>query len=168
MKKYYLKELIKLASYKNKQYKLALEESFLKIDDLMQTTAGKKELAKMSLNPKEENSAGSTATTVLITPNEIYCANIGDSRTVVCRNGTAFDLSQDHKGDMPEERKRIINAGGTVESGRVNGVIAMSRAFGDFEYKNNSKLGPKDQMVTAFPEVRVIPHSNDIQFIPPV
>jgi len=36
----------------------------------------------------------------------------------------------------------------------VNGIIAISRAIGDWEYKNQS-LKPEDNMVTAFPEVVV-------------
>ena len=66
---------------------------------------------------------------------EIYCANAGDSRTVMCEKGNAVDLSKDHKPELPEERSRIIKAGGEVVDGRVNGMLALSRAFGDFDYK---------------------------------
>ena len=50
VKKYYCKELIKLPSYKSKQYKIALEESFQKMDEMMKTDAGKKELIQLSSN----------------------------------------------------------------------------------------------------------------------
>jgi len=50
VKKYYCKELVKLASYKSKQYKIALEESFQKMDELMKTESGKKELNQLSSN----------------------------------------------------------------------------------------------------------------------
>ncbi len=40
-------------------------------------------------------------------------------------------------------------AGGFVESGRVNGSLALSRALGDFEFKMNATLGPEDQIVTG-------------------
>lgn len=78
----------------------------------------------------------------LITPNEIYCANAGDSRTVMAEYGNATDLSKDHKPDLPEERSRIIKAGGEVVDGRVNGALALSRAIGDFDYKGVTP--PKD------------------------
>ena len=41
----FAKELVKLASYKSKCYKEALEECFLKMDELMETKSGKEELA---------------------------------------------------------------------------------------------------------------------------
>jgi len=48
-----------------------------------------------------------------------------------------------------EESRRIVAAGGFVESGRVNGSLALSRALGDFEFKTNATLGPEDQIVTG-------------------
>ena len=36
----------------------------------------------------------------------------------------------------------------------MNGVIAISRAIGDWEYKNVS-LKPEENMVTAYPEVTI-------------
>jgi len=66
-------------------------------------------------------------------------------------------LSEDHKPDDVQERKRIYNANGFVEDGRVNGMLALSRALGDFEYKNNPSMKAKDQAVTAFPDIKVLP-----------
>ena len=45
VKKHFAKELTKLPSYKSKCYKEALEEAFLKMDELMETKSGKEELA---------------------------------------------------------------------------------------------------------------------------
>ena len=77
-KKHYVKCLTTLPSFRSKNYKLALEESFLKIDEMMQTDSAKKELGA-------QDESGCTATVALITPNEIYCANAGDSRTVLSK-----------------------------------------------------------------------------------
>jgi len=53
----------------------------------------------------------------------------------MCEKNNAIELSFDHKPDLPEERGRIIKAGGEVVDGRVNGMLALSRAIGDFDYK---------------------------------
>lgn len=154
VKKYYTKILTNLQSYKGKNYRLALEESFMKIDEQMLTDSGQKELVKMGkasagqddnyYSSETKSFAGCTATVALITPTEIYCCNAGDSRTVLSRSKTAVDLSKDHKPDDVEERRRIYAASGFVEDSRVNGMLALSRALGDFEYKSNQLLKPKD------------------------
>jgi len=41
VKKYFAKELVKLASYKSQDYKSALEQTFFKMDSLMETAKGK-------------------------------------------------------------------------------------------------------------------------------
>ena len=79
--------------------------------------------------------AGCTANVVLLTPTHIICANAGDSRCVISQKGTAVDLSIDHKPDLPSERARVLASGHIVEEGRVDGIIAISRAIGDWEYK---------------------------------
>ena len=78
---------------------------------------------------------GSTAITCLIHGNSVMVANVGDSRAVGSIAGRAVALSVDHKPNLPAERARIQNAGGTVTSmmgcHRVMGMLAMSRALGD-------------------------------------
>jgi len=77
--------------------------------------------------------------TVVIPPSTarrvLYCANAGDARGVLCRNGIAVRLTYDHKGSDKQEAKRIIDAGGFVMSGRVNGVLAVTRSLGDASMK---------------------------------
>ena len=68
----------------------------------------------------------------MITPTEIICANAGDSRAVLSSGNNAIGLSEDHKPDNTDEEKRIRSAGHTVEDARVDGNLALSRAFGDF------------------------------------
>lgn len=84
---------------------------------------------------EEDSHAGCTANVVLITPDFIYCANAGDSRSVSCVNGQAVELSRDHKPEDPIELERITKAGSSVSYGRVNGGLNLSRALGDLEYK---------------------------------
>ena len=85
--------------------------------------------------------AGCTACVVLITKDTIYCANAGDSRACIwTKNSKVVELSHDHKPDNEGEMKRVKAGGGFVEEGRVQGIIAVSRAIGDWEYKNPGLL----------------------------
>ena len=40
---------------------------------------------------------GATLVCVLVVGNRVFCANVGDSRAVLCRNAKAINLSLDHK-----------------------------------------------------------------------
>lgn len=101
---------------------------------------------------------------ILLTKTHIYCANAGDARGVLCEKGKALDLSKDHKPDLPEERKRVQAAGHYVEDGRVDGVIAISKAIGDWEYKS-LKLAPEKMAVSAYPDVTTTAITKDSDFI---
>jgi serine/threonine protein phosphatase PrpC len=85
-------------------------------------------------------------------------ANIGDSRTVLAQKDqtddgyTAFACTHDHKPTNDEERKRIEEAGGSVQIGRVDGQLALSRAFGDRMLKT-LHLSPEKRKVTSKPEI---------------
>ncbi len=48
MAKHLVKELKKLESFKRKDYKMSLQEIFLKLDQQMLTKEGKKELQKLA------------------------------------------------------------------------------------------------------------------------
>jgi len=62
-------------------------------------------VGKVSDGYEEQKSyAGCTATLALITQTEIYCANAGDSRSVMGSQGKATALSFDHKPTNPTER----------------------------------------------------------------
>ncbi|KAK6936709.1 PPM-type phosphatase-like domain [Dillenia turbinata] len=90
---------------------------------------------------------GSTASTAVLVGDHLYVANVGDSRTVISKGGKAIPLSEDHKPNRSDERKRIESAGGVVMwagTWRVGGVLAMSRAFGNRMLK---------QFVVAEPEI---------------
>jgi serine/threonine protein phosphatase PrpC len=64
--------------------------------------------------------SGTTCVFGIKNANSLYVANIGDSRCVLCRQKdgsdiNAIDLSFDQKPENPEEKKRIVAAGGRVE-----------------------------------------------------
>jgi serine/threonine protein phosphatase PrpC len=108
--------------------------------------------------------SGSTAVTVIVTSTHAYCANVGDSRAVLCRGTAAHDLSTDHKPNLAEEIRRVTKAGGVIQSGRVNGMLAMTRALGDPMFKKK-ETEPENQVVTAVPEITVTELTRDDGFI---
>lgn len=82
-------------------------------------------------------------------------ANVGDSRAVLSRGGTAVDLSVDHKPEDAPEKARVEAAGGVVsEDGRVNGGLNLSRALGDHCYKTNEELPPESQLISPLPDIK--------------
>lgn len=100
----------------------------------------------------------------------LFCANVGDSRAVLSRSGRKVDLSFDHKCTRPDERARILGVGGRIVKDRLFGVLAVSRAFGDAEYKK--ELGPEcwqadltADPLTAEPEVTHEPLSPEDEFV---
>lgn len=111
-------------------------------------------------DPEFSNSSdevGSTGLLAIVTPTDIICANVGDSRCILsnARIQDVLQLSVDHKPDVEFEKQRIIAAGGTVFRGRVCGGVAVSRSFGDFWFKRNAALKAHQQLVTAEPCVRI-------------
>jgi len=108
-------------------------------------------------NEEPGNDSGCTAVVALLRGNELFVANAGDSRCVVCRDGKAIEMSFDHKPEDTPERDRIENAGGKVTpDGRVNGGLNLSRAIGDHAYKTNKNLPLQDQMISPVPDIRTL------------
>jgi serine/threonine protein phosphatase PrpC len=84
--------------------------------------------------------SGSTCTSVLIRDDRVVAANVGDSRAILVRKSKGIELTQDHRplGSSKSGRseiERVTNAGGWSIGGRVCGILAVSRAFGDYEFK---------------------------------
>ena len=112
-----------------------------------------------------EDKSGTTAVCALISPTHIYLANCGDSRAVLSRSGQVAAATLDHKPGSPAEKERIVNAGGSVMIQRVNGSLAVSRALGDFEYKNVQGKGECEQLVSPEPDVFVEQRCDDDEFL---
>ncbi|KAF9585499.1 Protein phosphatase 2C 2 [Lunasporangiospora selenospora] len=137
------KRIVNDSAFAKGDYTAAIKNGFLEMDRALR------------YDPEYGNdSSGCTAITATVTnKNVLYVGNAGDSRAVLGTDGAAIALSNDHKPVNKAEARRIVAAGGFVEYGRVNGSLALSRALGDFEFKQNATLGPDDQIVTANPVI---------------
>ncbi|TGZ69906.1 hypothetical protein CRM22_003475 [Opisthorchis felineus] len=146
-----------------KDIKRVLYDSFKKTDE---------DFLREASNQRPHWRDGSTASTVLIVNNTMYIANLGDSKVVLGRmvrdlhpvssdNGdsnkseeshsgsyslTAVCLTRDHNPMDYEERQRIQASGASVQNGRVNNILEVSRSFGDYQFKK--------QGVTCIPDVK--------------
>ena len=87
---------------------------------------------------------GSTGTIVYIEKqNEnriLHCANVGNSRCVLVNRKGIMRMSQDDKIDDPKEYNRIIKKGGIIYNGCLNGILTLSRSFGDWAHKNQELI----------------------------
>jgi serine/threonine protein phosphatase PrpC len=88
-----------------------------------------------------------------------FVANAGDSRGIlVRRKDRVVVASEDHKPDRADEKERITAAGGYVSAegpeqcARLDGSLAVSRSFADFQYKQGD-LKPHETKVSCVPEL---------------
>jgi len=161
---------------RDEKLKNAVREAFLQTD---------KEILSLAERKKFETQ-GSTALVALLHGNpklgtalRLVIANIGDSRAILCRAGQAVAVSEDHKPDRMDEKKRIERAGGLVlnvrgawriaapanpgsskkASRREYQGLAMTRSLGDSFFKAPSSLS------TADPEVKILPITDKDLFL---
>ena len=105
---------------------------------------------------------GSTAVTaILLNGRHLWVANVGDSRAVLSQGGQAIQMTIDHEPNT--ERLSIEDKGGFVSNmpgdvPRVNGQLAVSRAFGDKSLKTHLRADPdvKDSSIDDRTDVLVL------------
>ncbi|XP_029923593.1 protein phosphatase, Mg2+/Mn2+ dependent, 1Na (putative) [Myripristis murdjan] len=137
------------------QVKEAIRQGFLDIDRHMHKRARRDSWDR----------SGSTAAATLLSPRHIYFINCGDSRTFLCRNGQVVFYTEDHKPSNPREKERIQNAGGSVTLHRINGSLAVSRALGDFDFKEVDWRPQTEQLVSPEPEVFELERTPEDEFL---
>lgn len=153
------------------QRRLAMEKAFLELDTQLGhksvsrdtgTTCVAALVVQGSFHSEEPCDEHTDACSVAL-------INLGDSRALVVRGGPDMhaelregDLlaeTLDHKPNDPVEKARIYEADGVVTGGigmfpaRIDGDLALSRAFGDFRFKDNADLPPQKQKVSIVPDV---------------
>ena len=123
-----------------------------KISDITSLTFVQTNINIVNDDNVDSTFSGTTCSSLIFCPTKIISANVGDSRCVVGKfdgkNWKAKNLTRDHKPNEEDEKKRIIEKGGRIESykdedGEFVGPervwlktedvpgLAMSRSFGD-------------------------------------
>jgi len=117
--------------------------AFLKQMDAMERQVVMVDGTEIDITADLRNS-GSTGCTALIVGNELFVANVGDSRCVLCRSGLSLNLTNDHNPDSAFERQRVEAAGAMIIRNRVYGDLAVTRSFGDRGFKFTKEEGGLD------------------------
>jgi len=166
----------------NEFYQRVLNDAFVTLDAQLRREGdarGRPENCPINIPCEVDNAfglMGSTGVVVLMEfdaekrPTRLTVANCGDSRATLCRAGTAVECTDDHKPENDVERERIQAAGGHVGKVgpcyRVDGWgLNLSRAFGDFHYKNRLDLGPEAQKVSIIPDVTSFDITEEDEFL---
>ena len=180
VKNHFIEELLLNDNFKKENICLALKETFFKMDELMLSSKGKKELIQLhsqslkdDIKLKEKNiilklpfqplthyNSGCTACICIIDilNKTIYFANVGDSKGILIKNNIAKKITSEHNSYNLNENKRIINAGGIILDNRIyynNGLINVSRSLGDLDFKRNKNLSKENQIITSEPDIFV-------------
>ena len=147
------------------------KEDFVKIKEKESNKNSQTEMFYELINPKEQPDinisliTGCTANTLVIQDKKLYFANVGDSKSIICKKGQCITMSIAHKPSIPEELNRIEKAGGWVLDGRIMGNLYLSRSIGDLEYKKNKKLKNEEQIISNFPDIKIENNISDLDLI---
>ena len=121
--------------------------------------------SKTSLANFVANEMGTTANIMLIKNGIIYIANVGDSLSVMYKNKKAYNLNREHQTIIESEKERVLKSGANIIGYRINGMLNLTRAIGDLQFKSNSNLKRHEQSVIAIPEITKIEDTDGIDFI---
>ena len=167
-------ELSNCRPFLNGNYEHGLKETFLRMDEMMKSPDGIKELLRTSRDLPESHPvfcelssivSGCTTVITLISKDALYVANVGDPKCILSRNCVAKELTTNHTLTLPGERERIIKAGGQILRNRVMGKLNFTRSIGDFEYKKNNSIAPKEQIISAYPDIKIEPLLGNEDFL---
>jgi protein phosphatase 2C family protein 2/3 len=107
---------------------------------------------------KKQLPSGSTAVSVVVRGSTALVSSVGDSQVVLSTNGLATDMCIAHTPELSSERERILAAKGQISKGRIYGMLGVSRAFGDIDFKTGRgefKSRFNGDLVSAAPDLVV-------------
>jgi protein phosphatase 1L len=161
---------------RDEKIKASIKDAFLQTDKEILGLAERKKFGQ----------SGSTALVAMLHGNpklgtalRLVVAHVGDSRAVLCRGGEAICLTEDHKPDRIDEKKRVERAGGLVLNVRGAWRVAApanpksnaknarreyqgmscTRSLGDIGFKAPSALS------VAEPDVKVMTPTDKDLFV---
>ncbi|KAF8070151.1 protein serine/threonine phosphatase 2C [Lyophyllum atratum] len=116
--------------------------AFLRIEDADggQSFATGASVLNDSLNPISSAPKVEAITPPSTARRVLYCANVGDTRLVICRDGRAERLTYDHKASERTEIDRVRKADGIIFRGRVLGYLNVTRSLGNHEAHDGFSL----------------------------
>ena len=141
---------------------ISIKDTFIKLDKDMKAEFLKNE------------PSGSTCVMLLLNVKDKNCivAHIGDSPAFILKkDGNHIILTKNHKPLVEEEKNRIEKAKHTVTTegvnkNRIDNKLNISRAFGDYAYKDNCNLIWEEQAVIPVPDInRFVLTEQDIIFL---
>ena len=109
-------------------------------------------------NLKVSEKCGSTGTFIIVNNNNIYCANVGDSKCYYINDKEAIQLTEDHNCKNEKEVELLKSKGAIIFRQRVYGSLSLTRSFGDLEFKQYG--------VTAIPYItKINADKNNVKYI---
>jgi len=145
-------------------HKMFLEHPAFPYDATLAFTDTFRKADKVVTAPDDKS--GSTGLCCAVFGTTLYVGNIGDSECVLGTREASKGrfrstlLSKKHNPTDPDEKKRILDMGGSIVFGRVFGTLAVSRGFGDMTYKT-----PGKEFVSVEPHVEVRPLDRTCHFL---
>ncbi|PRP82609.1 protein phosphatase 2C [Planoprotostelium fungivorum] len=128
---------------------------------------------KLSVDTKIHGGVGTTACVAIICGHTLHVANVGDSAAILCRRGDPLSLTNPHTAKNPSEKKRVEAVGGVIKDGRLGHPIwnaslinlGVTRAIGDFYFKQDEWTEGKASGLSAEPEITTIQLTTDDCFL---
>lgn len=114
--------------------------------------------------------SGSTSTTVIVTHSHVIFGFIGDSCAMLSRNSSLYYSTRMHNLDELDERERVRATKARIKNGMVyhhsyERALGMTRAFGNFDLKEDEELAKHEQAVISTPEIKVIKRCDTDDFL---
>lgn len=139
------KKLNKVNLFSEKNIIISINNSFIEIDYKMY---------------KKKIKGGSTCSMILINKinNIIYECNLGDSLCIFFNESSLICNNNLHNFNDINEILRSIKAGGFIKSKKANGILNISRSFGNFSLKYNNEIeyDPIKGVISCIPNYKII------------